>query len=252
MKKFLLMTGLVLGSLLLAALIVWWGHEGRQAEHPLQQASPWAIEAQADGSSRVFGLSLQAQTGSGQGSTLADVRALWPADTQLAVVAAPGETGTLEAFVESASVGFIAGKLVVTADLPPEVVQGLRERASKAEFMDSSTRKYQLNTADLSAAWQAPILALTFVPQAQLDAEMVQGRFGTPSRRLAQGEELAHWLYPSLGLSVTLKARSTDVLQYVAPARFEALLAAPLQALAPEPVSASTRPDDALSAPTNP
>ena len=62
---------------------------------------------------------------------------------------------------------------------------------------------------------------------------MLQARFGTPAERLAEGERLQHWLYPPQGLAVLLDAKGREVLQYVAPAEFEARLAAPLRAAHP-------------------
>ena len=183
---------------------------------------PWQVTAHPDGSSEALGLTL----GTG---TLADVRQRFGTDTQIAIIAAPGEDGTLEAFVDPAQAGFIAGKLVVTAALPVATLRSLRERALKSEFMESTTRKYTLHPEDEALALQARIVALSFIPQASLDADIILARFGTPAARVRSHERQEHFLYPDKGLDVILDTEGKELLQYVAPRDFERLRA-PLQA----------------------
>ena len=183
---------------------------------------PWQVTAHPDGSSEALGLTL----GTG---TLADARQRFGTDTQIAIIAAPGEDGTLEAFVDPAQAGFIAGKLVVTAALPSATLRGLRERALKSEFMESTTRKYTLRPEDEALALQARIVALSFIPQASLDADIILARFGTPAARVRSNDRQEHFLYPDKGLDVILDTEGKELLQYVAPRDFERLRA-PLQA----------------------
>lgn len=220
-------------SLLAAAAIVrgpqWFGSApgaspsagagGQPSATPL----PWQVTVNADGSSEALGLKLGA-------GTLADVRQRFGPDTQIAIIAAPGEDGTLEAFVDPAQAGFIAGKLVVTAALPASATLiGLRERALKSEFMESTTRKYTLRPEDEAVALQARIVSLSFIPQASLDADIVLARFGQPATRVRSNARQEHFLYPDKGLDVILDTEGKELLQYVAPRDFERLRA-PLQA----------------------
>jgi hypothetical protein len=75
----------------------------------------------------------------------------------------------------------------------------------------------------------APLAGIGFIPSAQLDAAMLQARFGEPAERIAGGERRQHWLYPAIGMAVALDRDGRDLLQYVAPADFERRLAAPLR-----------------------
>lgn len=181
---------------------------------------PWQIKVNADGSSTVLGLTLGTPE---QSSRLADVQGRWGQDTQIAIIAAPGENGTLEAFVDPAQAGFIAGKVVVSTALPEDVIRGMRERAIKSEFMESTTRKYTLAPADLPTALAAPVTGLSFIPQANLDAETVIARFGAPSERVRVSAQLEHFLYPHKGMDLALSSEGKELLQYVAPAQFERL-----------------------------
>ena len=177
---------------------------------------PWQIEPLANGQSRVFGLTLGA-------SSLADARSRFGADGEVAIVSAPGETGALEMYFGDFVAGAVNGRLILTGELPPEVLAGMRERAIKVDFMQSSTRKATLSDADTATALQATISAIAFVPAARLDEAIVLQRFGTPDERIRTSETVEHFLYAARGLDLALDSDGKEVLQYVAPARFAAL-----------------------------
>lgn len=184
---------------------------------------PWQIETLSSGESRVFDLTLGR-------STLADARKHFGPEMQLAIVAEPNEAGNVEGYYESVTAGFVAGKLIVTADLPAATIDGMRERAPKTEYMQSTTRKATLAEADLAAALAAPIRGLAFIPSAQLDEAVILERFGQPAERIRVNDHVEHLLYPTRGLDVVLDSKGRELLQYVAPARFDALRA-PLKAV---------------------
>lgn len=232
MNKVWIVGGAVVAALALGTLIVG-GHDPQRRDNSQQGAPsglPWEIELLPGGASKVMGITL----GDGPiGSTLADAQQRWGQDTQIAIIAAPGEDGMLEAFADPASAGFIMGKAVITAQLPSADVRGMRERAIKSEFMESTTRKYTLATADLPAALKAPVTALSFIPQANLDEATIVARFGPPAERLRSNGHLEHFLYPDRGLDIALDSEGKELLQYVAPSQFERLRA-PLKASQPQ------------------
>lgn len=241
-KKVWILTGLVAAAFAAAYLMVG-GHHGpssqtdRPAPHdengPGTSARtagdgmlPWGIEVMRDGSSIVMGLTLSDQ---GHASTLQQVRDQWGEAVQVAIVAAPGEVGTLEAFVDPAGAGYIQGKAVVTARLPDDRIKAMRERAAKSEFMESATRKFLLAPEDLAAAMQAPVAALSFIPQASLDETAIVGRFGEPAERIKGHGTVTHLLYPGKGLDIALDSKGKELFQYVAPSVFDERLRAPLR-----------------------
>ncbi|MCL2346032.1 MAG: hypothetical protein FWC58_09310 [Desulfobulbus sp.] len=183
---------------------------------------PWQIEVDGQGGSRVFGL----QPGR---STLADVRAALGGDFELAIIAQPDEIGAVEAYYSQVALGFVLARLVVTLDVAPETVKAMRERALKAERMESATRKITLHPDDLAQLEQARIKALTVIPTINLDEATIIQRFGQPAERLQVTEKRAHLLYPHLGLDVVVNSDGKELLQYVAPRDF-ALLREPLRA----------------------
>jgi hypothetical protein len=204
---------------------------GDQSAAPPAEGLPWQIKTLPDGTSEVFGLTLTR-------STLGDARARFGQDVEIAVIAAPGEPGSLEAYFNNVTVGALMGKMVLVADMDKETVTRLRQHAVKVEYMDSTTRKYLLHRDDLALAWQAPIAGISFIPAVSLDAETVLKRFGAPAERIRVDERIEHFLYPEKGLDLILDSQGKEVLQYVAPRQFARLRepliqAAPANAHAP-------------------
>lgn len=187
-----------------------------------QSRLPWNIEVLPDGNSRALGLTLNR-------STLAEAKVAFGPDIDIAIVAEPGETGSLEAYVASARLGFVTGKLVMTLAADDDQIAGMRQRAIKTEYMQSTTRKSTLQAADLQAAMQLPVTAINFVPSAHLDEETIIERFGPPATRVPVNAQQTHLLYPDKGLDIVLDKEGKEVLQYVAPRDFERLRT-PLQA----------------------
>lgn len=183
---------------------------------------PWQIEVLPDGNSKVSGVTIGA-------STLGDLRDRFGRDLELALVAAPGETGDVEAFFQDVTLGAVSGKLVATADIAPVKIEPMRQRAIKVEYMQSSTRRWTLAADDQTASYAAPIRALAFIPSINLDEQVVLQRFGKPTERIRTTDHTEHFLYPERGLDVILDSEGKEVLQYVPPRQF-AQLRAPLVA----------------------
>ena len=172
---------------------------------------PWQIDRLPDGHTRVFGIT------PGQ-TTFAEAIELLGNDLDLALIAAPNESGSVEAYYSHHSAGPVTGKLFLVLDIDPDVLVLLRERA----FQDGGTRRYHLHPDDLPVAYQAPVGVLTFMPSYDLDEEIVQARFGTPAGIIQADEQQQHWLYPEKGLDLILNTDGQDVLQYLPPGAFGA------------------------------
>jgi len=183
--------------------------------------APWAIERLPEGGIRVFALRLP-------GATLADARATWGDNLQLALMATRGEPPVLEATVETVVLGGVGGRLLFTAEASPRSLQRWRENAAKEEPVSADTRRIALRSDDRDEALRAPLVGIGFIPAAQLDAAALRLRFGEPAEVLQAGQPVEHWLYPPLGLAIVLDAKGRELLQYVAPADFERRLRAPL------------------------
>lgn len=206
-------------------------HRPESGPKPADGMLPWQVEPLPGGKSRVFGVVL--------GETSLDEAGARLGDATVAVIAASGEAGSLEAYVEKASFGFISGKVLMTADLPPEQLKAMQQRAVKAEPQESGNRRFTLAAEDRQAAGKAPVRALAFFPDGRLEEQALLERFGRPGERLSAGDT-QHFLYADKGLDVALTTKGKAVLQYVAPARFALLREPLLKASATTPTTAPT------------
>ncbi|MDT8999038.1 hypothetical protein RQP53_07135 [Paucibacter sp. APW11] len=223
MKKqiWMALAGVVLAIFVLAfAPVLWQMVQGPGVAATAERDLPWQVETLGEGRSRVFGL----EPGR---STLADAVSRWGDALQLALLAAPGEGGQLEAFVDGATLGFVSGKLVLVADLPAAQAQEMQARASKTEVLASGARRYTLAAADQPLALSQRLSTISLLPSLSLDETTLLQRFGPPNERvLVQGQ--LHLLYPDKGLDITLGTEgkaARPLLQYVAPREFTRLTA---------------------------
>jgi hypothetical protein len=210
-------------SLLVAFAPVLW-HMAVPAPAPAApQGTPWQVDHPAPGRTQVFGLDLP-------GSTLGQARTRWGEDLAVALIDDRGAgTLALEAYLERFDAGGVGGRLLLTFEVDPGAAARWRDRLPSAPTSSGAWR-HRLDGAALAEAAGAPLAGVSFVPAARLDAAAVSARFGAPDRRVAEGAQRQHWLYPALGLAVMLDDEGRDLLQYVAPADFERRLVAPLQA----------------------
>lgn len=193
---------------------------GRQTSGDTEARAPWSITVHADGTSGVFGLRLGA-------STLGEALTALGGGAEIALMLNRDRPAMLEAYLESATAGFVTGKMVLTASLPAEVTDAMQTRAVKVEALPSGARRLHLAADDRQRARDAKLDAVTFIPSVNLDATTVLQRFGAPGERiLAQGGN-EHFLYADKGLDLVLVADGKELLQYVAPRDF-ARLRAPL------------------------
>lgn len=205
---------IVLAAVVVAAALL----RPTTGEHNTQAIAglPWQIEILPDGHSRVFGLTLDT-------STLADARERFGTDMEVAVIAAPGEAGSLEAYYPQVTAGVLTGKMILTAALDKKSVEGMRQRAVKKQHMESSTRKFSLDPDDLAQAYDTPIGSITFIPSASFDADIAVSHFGQPAERIRSSAQVEHLLYPTKGLALTLDSEGKEILQYVTPKQFARL-----------------------------
>ena len=182
-------------------------HDDRPRGNEPLTGLPWQIDTLPGGGTQVFGI----KTGT---TTLAGVMEQLGEELDLAIIAAPHETGSLEAYYSHYSAGPITGKLILVLDVAPDMLSTLRQRA----FQDGGTRRYHLHPDDLPVAYRAPVKAINFLPSFNLDEEIIQARFGTPAEVIQVNAQQQHWLYPDKGLDLILNTDSKEVLQYL-PAR---------------------------------
>jgi hypothetical protein len=165
---------------------------------------------QADGTSRVMGLHLGADT-------LAEVRTRTGDGLQVALVARLGEVGVLEALAEPFNAGFVAGRLVLSFDVPAATLSRWRDGNTGSTPMEGGVRRFALRAADLAEAERALLMGLSFIPVARLSEDDVRKRFGEAQSQRALDGGAALLSYPAKGLNATVIPGQRAVFQYVAP-----------------------------------
>ncbi|HDP89780.1 MAG TPA: hypothetical protein ENN42_07485 [Thioalkalivibrio sp.] len=179
---------------------------------------PWAVEALPDGSSRVFGVTL------GE-STLRTVAQTFRSMPEIAMFHEADGTLYLEAYFGRITLGVLEARVVAQVVIDDEHLAAMAARAPSNEPMPSGARKLGLTEADIRAVYDLPVRALTYIPTAQYDAQIVEQRFGTPAEILPLNTTQSYWLYPDKGLALLLGEDEREVLEYVPPREFPALRA---------------------------
>jgi hypothetical protein len=175
---------------------------------------PWQIQLLPDGSTKVFGL-MPGQT------TLGQAVARLGEDMELAVMAAPGEIGSLEMYYSHHRTGLLSAKLVLGAAVDVESLTAMRDNSPSTQVLKSGVRKYILNQEDHEIAFKAVIQSIAYIPSTDLAHETILNRFGEPAEVIKmEGQATTHYLYPTKGLDVILNEEGKEVLQYVAPSDF--------------------------------
>jgi hypothetical protein len=202
---------LILLLIIMAAVSTLLFNKDEQLNNSPVTGLPWQIDILPGGDTQVFGI-IPGRT------TFAEAIKQLGDDMELAIIAAPHESGTLEAYYSHHSFGPITGKLILVLDIAPDELSALRKRA----FQDRGTRRYYLDPDDLPAAYRAPVKAISFMPSINLDEEIVQARFGTPAGIIQGPAGQKHLLYPDKGLDLILSTDGKEVLQYLSPGEFSA------------------------------
>ena len=176
---------------------------------------PWQVNLLADGSSQVFGLTLDK-------STLGDAVDTLGTDMELAVIAAGDEAGNLEMYYPNYRAGLLGGKLILATARDDASTMAYRLNAVKTEILKTGSRKYVLTQEDYEKAFKSVITNIAFIPAVNLDHDTIIKRFGQPGAIVHQ-DELVHYLYPEKGLALALSEEGKEVLQYVSPKLFNRL-----------------------------
>ena len=183
-------------------------HDSPENNNPVT-GLPWQIDQLAGGETRVFGITLGR-------TTLGEAIAQLGNDMELAVIAAPGKDGTLEAYFSHYTSGPITGKLILIMDVTPQALSTMRKRA----FQDRGTRRHRLHPDDLPVAFQSPNRAINITPSYNHDQDIARSRFGKPAEIIQVNEQQQHLLYPDKGLDIILSAEGREILQYLSPGEF--------------------------------
>ncbi len=179
---------------------------------------PWQVELLEDGSTRVFTLTLGK-------SHLIEAEKLFKSIAEITLFSVDGGDASVEAFFREVKSAGLNAKMVVSIDLSQQQMTEMLNRGTRISTLGSGTRKVTLSGEDVERVRNSPISSITYLPSVQLDAELIEKRFGVPAEKLADSKSDAiHWLYPAKGVDIALSESSKEVIQYVLPERFDTLM----------------------------
>jgi hypothetical protein len=184
---------------------------------------PWTIETTADGSIKVFNTHLGV-------STLGAFIQHYKTEPEISLFSPPAGEAVIEAYFNSLWIGGVKARVVLSLAVNKPDLDAMYDRGLRISTLGSGTRKVQLSGDDLMHLNDVAITAITYIPSLNLEASMLEKRFGEPAQKIIDQKNSAeHWLYPAKGLDIALNENEKDVMQYVSPRDFEKITA-PLQA----------------------
>jgi hypothetical protein len=201
---------------IIIAMLVITGCE--QQQPPKKDVYPWQVTVLPDGGSRVFGIEFDSTTLEQATDILGnryDEGLFENSDGSL----------SLEVYFNEVTLGGISGKFILTLNADQGLLQSMKQRARKPKRMDSGAYRYHLSQLDRQTIGAMTISALGYIPYVNLDKELIEHRFGTPTRSIEVDKGKQHYLYPDKGLDLLLDEDGKEFLQYVAPKYFQQLRA---------------------------
>ena len=113
--------------------------------------------------------------------------------------------------------------------LPLSVEDSVLERyiweSPKRRPQPSGALRYVVNDVEKPLLLERVIERMVFVPVYQdLDAAILEARFGRPERRTSLPEGRALWMYPGKGLLLSLDPRGREAFHFTEPERFGEML----------------------------
>lgn len=184
---------------------------------------PWEVSVLESGHTQVFSV-IVGET------SLARAEQIFHEAAEITLFSTPQSEAVVEAFFSEVKIGGLKSKMVMSIDIPQSELQAMFNRGARISTLGSGTRKVTLSADDAQRVRHAAIRSITYLPAINLNAELIEQRFGQPQQKLADPEsDAVHWLYPDKGVDIALSDENKEVIQYVMPERF-AELTGPLKA----------------------
>ncbi len=215
MRKHVFLSVLGFTILALAAGIYLSSFKQVETEHA---GFPWQIEQLDSGYTRVFHLVI------GQ-STLGDAQQLFKEIPEISLFVPKQSKAVIEAFFSEVKIAGLKSKMVMAIDISDKEIEAMYNRGLRIATLGSGTRKVTLTDEDVVKVKRSPIASITYLPKVNLDAELLVNRFGQPAEKRADVEsDAVHWLYPELGVDIALSEKNKEVILYVMPSKFDAIV----------------------------
>jgi len=131
-----------------------------------------------------------------------------------------GQSGkpTLETYFERVFLSGLRADFVLVLEADDAQLQEIYDRGSRISRTSDATRQVELNDADRSRVSGLPIRLINYIPYANLEENLIVGRFGQPSVKIKEMESgITQWIYPQRGFSIGLNPDGKELIQYMPP-----------------------------------
>jgi hypothetical protein len=162
-------------------------------------------------------------------TTLKEVDNIFTSRPKMALFEA-NEKLSLEAYYKNVSLGGMIGSFILTLDASIQQLNNIKKESAKQKRTENNGKRYELDKLASDKTKKLIVKNLIYIPTVQLDEAIIVKRFGKPTHKIKlKTKEIGwHYLYPEKGLDLIYKEEGKEVLQYVLPKNFNALLE-PLQ-----------------------
>lgn len=175
---------------------------------------PWQVEAQPDGTSKVFDLHIG-------NSTLKQAIAKFGNPESVALYIKDSGERSVETYFGTVSLGPLKAKIILNLEMTEERLDSFERNAIKQEYSAEGHRKLLLDADDKQSLGDTVIQGITYIPTYKgLKADFFRQRFGEPAAWKVEDEENVQWFYPDKGLTLLLSDEGREVLQYRMPRDF--------------------------------
>lgn len=171
----------------------------------------WELEQMPDGNIKVLDIHLGTTTYRQAQYALREIG-------EAAIFANQEGQASLEVFFDVINLAGLSARAVLNLHMPDDELRGLIARSPDAgRLQRSGARRYQIHHSDYASVFNAPVIAMTYIPSLRLDEAMIKHRFGEPITIEHQDEDEAElWRYPHLGLTIGLHPSERPVLLFEA------------------------------------
>ena len=208
----------ILFGVIVATLLLLFGGlllPGRPPEQPINL--PWQVDVFPDGSTRVLGITLGH-------TTLEEAQHIYREEAKITLFTDLEDGYDLEAYFHTLDISGLRAGMVATLDLDDAQLRAMFARGERIARTSGGEKKVTLGSEDIQMVLRRPIIAITYLPRAEIDEEIAAHRFGLPVLKVREkSNPVTHWLYPEWGIDLVLNSEEKEIIQYVLPARFNAL-----------------------------
>ncbi len=182
---------LMVGSAMMIAVL------GQYKPRTQLNYTPWDIQVQDNGASRVFGLTLGK-------SNIQEANQIFASFAETRLVIDDNNQAALIAHYDELVMDGIVSDLDLYYQLEQTVLQQLHRDLVAAKNNEQQQKSYTLPPAVEMDYLSTPIARIVYKPAIQYGEELITQRFGTPQQIVKIDDQQRHWLYPDSGLTISL------------------------------------------------